>query len=71
MKEFVMWVMLGCFFLGIPLFYIGLLIEKTQRVANFFKEKDAESKLGERLSWIGGAALALGFLLLFVVYPKL
>lgn len=69
-KDFVMWTMLVCLVGGGLLALVGELIEKTQSVANFFRENDSDSKLGGRLFWIGFALLALGFALLFLVYPK-
>ncbi len=71
MKGAVTWAILACFLIGIPMFYIGHLLEKTQRLMNFFKEKDSQSKLGSRLCWSGMAVFALGFALLYFVFPKL
>ena len=72
MKDFVTLAILFCILVGIPMFFIGMFIEKTRRLMNFFKEEDMpESKWGDRLFWCGAAIFAVGLLLIFFVMPKL
>jgi hypothetical protein len=71
MKDFVMWAMLACLLVGIPMFYIGRLIEKGHHLMETLKGVESQSKLGERLCWAGMGISALGFILLLFVWPKL
>lgn len=71
MKEFVMWVMLFCLFVGGIGGMIARLIEKTMHLSETFTGQAENTSKVEYAFWICFAMMALGFLLLFAVYPNL
>ncbi len=70
MKDVVLWVMMVCFLVGTPIFFLGQFIEKTIHLIWLFKGEDSQSKLGVRLFWCGAGLFSLGILLALFVYPK-
>ncbi len=71
MKDFVLWIMVICLLIGIPMFFLGQFIEKTVHLLWLFGSNKAESKLGDRLFWCGLGMFAIGLVLALWVYPNL
>ena len=71
MKELVMWVMLFCLFVGGIGAMIARFIEKTLNLSETFTGQPENTRTVEYVFWICFAMMALGFLLLFAVYPNL
>jgi hypothetical protein len=71
MKELVMWVMLGCLLIGLVLFFLGRFIEKGVQLKGIFAGEERESKLGDRLIWLGIVLFGLGLVLMVWVFPNL
>lgn len=74
MKDFVTLASLGCVLIGTPLFFIGRMIEKGDRLMTILGRGEADSsraKLGDRLFWMGAGLFTAGLVLMLFVLPNL
>lgn len=71
MKDFVMWVMLACLFVGGLGAMIARFIERTIDLKDVVSGSNSDTTTISYVFWGCAALLGLGLLLLFAVWPNL